>query len=139
MRTSLTAVILFLVLGSVVFGVGRPAFAELGDIAVGGEWTFRLTRGIGQMSLADRVADVERRITNVLSNPRYRQTGVRLSVRPAGSGASIMVEEAVILTVTPEDVADTGVKVTTMELARQWAQRLAKGINKAFPATVVAF
>lgn len=139
MRTNLTALIVLLVIGSVVLGVGRPAFADLGDIAVGGVWTFRLTRGIGAMSLAERVADVERRITNVLSNPRYRQTGVKLTVRPAGSGAAIMVEEAVILTVTPEDVADTGVRVTTMELARQWAQRLAGGINKGFPATVVAF
>ncbi|MGH2373828.1 MAG: hypothetical protein ACRDIC_10220 [bacterium] len=139
MRTNLTALMVLLVIGSAVLGVTRPAFADLGDIAVGGVWTFRLTRGIGAMSLAERVADVERRITNVLSNPRYRERGVTLTVRPVGPSAAILVEEAVILTVTPEDVADTGVKVTTMELARQWAQRLAGGINKGFPATVVAF
>lgn len=139
MRTNLTAIILFLVIGSLVIGFARPAFAELGDISVGGVWSFRLTRGIGGMSLAERVADVERRITNILSNPRYRQAGVTLSVRPAGLGAVIMVDDAVILTVTPDDVADTGAKVTVMELARQWAQRLAGGINKAFPTRIAAF
>lgn len=139
MRMALTALILFLAVGSLVLGLPRPAVAELGDISVGGVWAFRLTRGIGAMSLAERVAELERRITNVLSNPAYRQTGVTLAVRPAGLGANISVEGAVILTITPDDVADTGAKVTTLELARQWAQRLAKGINNAFPARVVAF
>ncbi|MGH2403006.1 MAG: hypothetical protein ACRDGN_00955, partial [bacterium] len=91
------------------------------------------------MSLTERVADVERRITNVLSSTRYRQGGVTLTVRPVGLGAAILVEDAVILTVTPEDAADTGVKVTALELARQWAQRLAGGINKAVPARVGTF
>lgn len=139
MRTKLTAMILFLAVGSLTLGLARPALAELGDISVGGVWSFRLMRGIAGMSLAERVADVERRITNVLSNPQYRQTGVTLRVRPAGSGAAIMVEGAVIITVTLEDVAATGVKVTTMELARQWASRLARGINQAFPARVASF
>ncbi|MGQ0548663.1 MAG: hypothetical protein ACT4PY_03215 [Armatimonadota bacterium] len=139
MRTNLTALIVLMAVGSLVMGVTRPAFAELGDISVGGVWSFRLTRGIAGMSLTDRVADVERRITNVLSNPRYRERGVTLTVRPVGPSAAIMVEDAVILTVTPEDAADTGVKVTTLELARQWARRLVGGINKAFPATFAAF
>lgn len=139
MRTHLTALILLLAVGSLVIGLAYPAFAELGDISVGGVWSFRLTRGTAGMSLAERVADVERRITNVLSNPRYRERGVTLTVRPVGPSAAIMVEDVAILTVTPQDVADTGVKVTTLELARQWAQRLAGGINKAFPARVTGF
>ncbi len=139
MRAHLIALIVVLVVGSLALGVVQPAFADLGDIAVGGDWVFRLTRGIAGLSLAERVAGVEQRITNVLSNPQYRQTGVTLVVRPSGLGAAILVDGAVLLTITPEDVADTGVKVTAMELARQWAQRLARGINKAFPARVVAF
>lgn len=140
MRTDRHAILLLALVGSLVLGLTHPASADPGDIIVGGVWAFRLTRGASGMTLAQRVADVERRITNILSTPRYRQAGVTLTVRPAGLGAAITVEDAVIMIVTPMDAADTGVKVTAFELARQWAQRLAAGLKKALPdATLNAF
>jgi len=133
MRTDRIALILLVATGGFVLGLAHPALADLGDISVGGVWAFRLMRGTSGMALDQRVAEVERRITNVLSIPRYRTGGVSLTVRPVGAGAAIMVGDAEILVVTPEDVAATGVKVTVLELARQWAQRLANGLNRALP------
>ena len=52
--------------------------------------------------------------------------------------AAILVTDYVVLTVVPEDAAGTG--VMTLELARQWARRLVRGLNRALPdASFVAF
>lgn len=133
MRTGRGSLILLVATWVLVLALVSPALADWGDIIVGGVWAFRLKNGLPGMTLEQRIVDVERRITNVLSTPKYRKGGVSLSVRPVGPSAVIAVEEATIIVVTPEDAAATGVKVTALELARQWAQRLANGLNKALP------
>ncbi len=113
---------------SLVFGLVQPALAELGDISIGGVWVCRLTKGAGRLTLEQRVQEIERNMYAVVNNPKYRAQGrVPVSVR----GSAIMVEDLVILTVSPEDVAGTGAKPA--EAANQWAQRLAKGLNHAIP------
>lgn len=139
MRNERLFVIPFMtVIAGLVLGLTPPALAEMGDVSVGGVWVCRITRGAGGQTLQQRMVDVERRITEVLSTPRFRRTGVAVSVRPMGQGAAILVTDYVVLTVVPEDAAGTG--VTTLELARQWARRLVTGLNRALPdASFVAF
>jgi hypothetical protein len=114
-----------------VLGLAAPAYAEMGDVSIGGIWVCRLSRGIGQMSLQDRMVEIERRIANVLHDPKNRGVGVRVTVRPVGRDAEIWVGNYSIMTVTADDVAGTNVRA--VEAARQWAARLVKGLNQALP------
>ncbi len=116
---------------SLVLGLIGPARAEMGDLSVGGVWVCRLTQGVAGLTLEQRMVDVERRMTQVLSTPEYRYSGVAVSIRPVGRDAAIAVGDRIILTVTTEDAAGTA--VTSLELARQWAQRLVVGLNRALP------
>ncbi|MDQ7841607.1 MAG: hypothetical protein RDU83_11365, partial [bacterium] len=83
-------------------------------------------------SLEQRVVQIERRITEVLSIPGIDRRSIPLLVRPLGRSATIVVAGITVITVTPEDAA--GTHVTTMELARQWARRLMAGLQRAFPS-----
>ncbi len=139
MRNERLFVIPFItVIAGLVLGLTPPALAEMGDVSVGGVWVCRIKNGAPGQTLLQRMVDVERRITEVLSTPRFRRTGVAVSVRPIGQGAAILVTDYVVLAVVPEDAAGTG--VTTLELARQWSRRLVAGLNRALPdASFVAF
>lgn len=119
------------VVAGLLAAVVATAHAAVGDISVGGVWVCRLTTGIRGLGLEQRVAEVERRITQVLSTPEYRGRGVGVLVRPAGADAEIVVGQMVVMVVTPADAAGTG--VSTRELARQWARRLVTGLNRALP------
>lgn len=113
-----------------LFTITPVASADPLDVSVGGLWVFRITQGAPGLTPDQRVAQVNRRITDVLSN--YR-SGQKLSVviRPSGSTASIIVGNIVVVTVGPDDVR--GTKVTPVELANQWAQRLHAGLLRALP------
>ena len=112
--------------------LARPALADIGDVSIGGVWVCRLTKGAGGLTLEQRMQQIERNMYMVVDNPKYHQRrSVPVSIRPAGQGAAIIVENLVILVVTPDDVAGTGAK--PIEAARQWAQLLAKGFNQALP------
>ncbi len=115
----------------VTAGLLGPALADVGDISVGGVWVSKITRDASGYSANQRAAEVNKRITNVLSRPELRHTGAAVTVRRDGASALILVADQLIMTVTPEDAAGTG--VSTLELARQWAQRLAQGLSKALP------
>ena len=109
----------------------HPALADPSDISVGGVWVAKITHGAAGFSATERIVEVHRRITDILSNPVYRHQGAPVSVRPVGYAAGIFVADQLAITVMPEDAAGTG--VTPMELARQWAQRFAQGLSKALP------
>lgn len=131
-RVNLTWLVLCGVLtSSLVLGPAAPAMAAMGDISVGGVWAFRLTRGSAGLTLEQRTVEVERRIAEILSRVRYRETGVAVAVRRSGRDAAITVSDVVIVTVTMDDTA--GTRVTPFELATQWAQRLKPGLNNALP------
>ncbi|MGQ0571362.1 MAG: hypothetical protein ACT4P5_17805 [Armatimonadota bacterium] len=128
----ITGLLRLLVTVSLVLGLAHPALAEIGDISIGGVWVCRLTKGAGGLTLEQRVEQVERNMYAVVNNPRYRgRRTVPVSVRVVGQGAAIMVDDLVILVVTPEDVSGTGAK--PIEAAQQWAQRMAKGLAQALP------
>lgn len=115
----------------VVSGLPRPAMADQGDISVGGVWVSKITHDSAGFSADQRAVEVNKRITEVLSSASLRRTGATVAVRPNGGSAMILVNDQLVMTVTPDDVA--GTKVSTVELARQWAQRLAQGLSKAIP------
>ncbi|OFX33508.1 MAG: hypothetical protein A2Z07_11940 [Armatimonadetes bacterium RBG_16_67_12] len=132
-HTTRGLVISIIAVGSLVLGLAYPALADIGDISVGGVWVCRITRGAGGLSLEQRVAKIDRQITEVLSIPGTDRRSLSVSVRPLGRSAAIVVADITVITVTPEDAA--GTPVATMELARQWARRLVAGLQRALPST----
>jgi hypothetical protein len=109
----------------------QPAMADQEDISVGGVWVSKITHDAAGFSAQERAVEVTKRITEILSNPTYRHAGAAVAIRPIGQSTAIMVGDQLAMTIMPEDTTGTG--VTTMELARQWAQRLAQGLAKALP------
>jgi hypothetical protein len=117
---------------AIVFGGVQPSLAGVGDISVGGVWVCRITQDAFGLTAQQRAVQITRQITEVLSAPKLRQ-GAVVSVRAKGPDVVIMVGEQIVVTVAPEDAR--GTSVSTIELARQWAQRLALGLSKALPDT----
>lgn len=113
-----------------VLGPAWPALADPRDISVGGVWITRLTHDAAGYTSFQRAVEVWRRITEVLSTPKFRQ-GTTVSVQPMGKAAFVTVGDMLVFTVTPEDAE--GTSVTPLTLARQWAQRLAEGLGNALP------
>ena len=111
------------------------SWADPGDIAVGGVWVFRLTRGASGLTLEQRVRLVEQRITNVLSQSELRPGDLRVEVRPAGANADIIAAGIRILTLQPADIE--GTRVPVVEAANQWAARLVRGLRQALPGREV--
>ncbi len=126
----------------------RPTLADPHDISVGGVWAFRITHGARGRSASERVVSITRRLTTLLSIPVLRRTGIVLEVRPSGPNAVILAGPPRLspaplpngiapefpirlVTVTPQDAE--GTQVTPLELARQWARRLAEGLARALP------
>jgi len=128
LHTEIVAVVL--VIGALLFGPSWPASADAEDISLGGVWVCKITQGASGYTAEERVVEVRKRIIEVLSIPEFRH-GVVVSVRPQGASGLIFVGDRLVLTVTPEDAVNTS--VTAVELARQWAQRLAQGLSKALP------
>lgn len=133
MHTTRGLVISIIAVAGLVLSVAYPALADIGDISVGGVWVCRITRGAGGLSPEQRVVQINRRITEVLSIPGTDRRSISMSVRPLGASAAIVVADITVITVTSEDAA--GAHVTTMELARQWARRLVAGLQRALPGT----
>ena len=114
----------------VALAASVPSLADVGDISVGGVWVCRITQPALGLTAEERAVQVNKQITEALSTPKFRR-GATISVRSQGPNARIMIDTLVIMTVTPEDAK--GTTVAPMELARQWAQRLATGLSKALP------
>ncbi len=132
MRSRMLAFVLVPVLAwGLSLSLAHPALADPSDISVGGVWVAKITHDAAGFSATERIVEVHKRITEILSNPVYRQTGASVSVRPIGLASGIYVADQLAITVMPEDAAGTG--VTPMELARQWAQRFAQGLTNALP------
>ncbi len=115
---------------AIVVATPTPSRADVGDISVGGVWVCRITQPALGLTVEERAVQVNKQITEALSTPKFRR-GATIAVRADGPIAKIMIDTLVIVTVTPEDIK--GTTVTTMELARQWAKRLATGLSKALP------
>jgi hypothetical protein len=130
----LAGVPVLLLIGLLVGGLAWPAFADdPRDVSVGGVWVARITAPAGGRSAEDRVLDITRQITEVLSDPRY-SFGAPVTVRQMGSDAWIVVGDRVVMTVAP---ADTGGVASTSSLARTWAARLAEGLTQARQGSAV--
>jgi hypothetical protein len=115
---------------AIVVATPTPSRADVGDISVGGVWVCRITQPALGLTVEERAVQVNKQITEALSTPKFRR-GATIGVRADGPAAKIMIDTLVIVTVTPEDIK--GTTVTTMELARQWAKRLATGLSRALP------
>jgi hypothetical protein len=118
-----------------IAGIAKPAFADQGDISVGGVWITRITHDWAGVSAADRATEVTRRITQVLSTPQLRQ-GAVVAVRQDGPTALITVGNILVFTVTPADAQGAG---SPMHVAKQWASLLGQGLTKALPGSAFYF
>jgi hypothetical protein len=132
MRADRLGVVAVSFIALAVAGWPQPSLADVGDISVGGVWVCRITQPALGLTAEQRAVQMNRQITEALSTPRFRR-GAVLSIRAQGSSATISVGDLLIVTVTPQDAK--GTSVGPMELARQWAKRLATGLSKALPDT----
>lgn len=114
----------------IVVATSQPVLADIGDISVGGVWVCRITQPALGLTAEQRAVQMTKQITEALSTPKFRR-GAVVSIRPKDSSATISVGDLLIVIVTPEDAK--GTSVAPLELARQWAQRLAVGLSKALP------
>ena len=131
MRVGQVAVLALALLGTAASAWAQaPPIADPHDVSVGGVWVCRITEPALGLSADERVVQMNKQITEALSTPQFRR-GATIAVRADGPNARILMERLIIVTVTPADTKGTTVK--TMELARQWAQRLARGMSKALP------
>lgn len=135
-RCRFTVAGLLIAAAVVAIGAVRPAFADPGDISVGGVWITRITHSCAGVSAADRATEVTRRITEVLSTPQFRQ-GAVVIVRRVGADALIMVGSLLVFTVTPADV--TGTSSTPAQVAKYWASLLGQGLTRALPGSTFYF
>jgi hypothetical protein len=115
---------------AIVVATPTASRADAGDISVGGVWVCRITQPALGLTVEERAVQMNKQITEALSTPKFRR-GATIAVRGEGPTAKIMIDTLLIVTVTPEDIKGTA--VSTMELARQWAKRLAMGLSKALP------
>lgn len=127
----LSCILAAVLLAATLTAMPGAALADVHEISVGGVWVSNITHDAAGYTADQRVVEVRKRITEILSNPKYRHAGAVVSVRPLGAAATIYVGDQLAMTVMPEDAA--GTTVTPMELAKQWAQRLAQGLSKALP------
>ncbi len=125
-----------LLAGILVLGLALPARADARDISVGGVFITRITSDASGYTSYQRAVQVNERITQVLSTPKFR-LGAVVAVRQDGPNGLITVGDLLVFTVTPQDAA--GTSATTVQLARQWAQLLAQGLSKALPDSTFYF
>jgi hypothetical protein len=137
MNRRLVALSIAVLTAGLVLELSLPALADERDISVGGVLVCRITQDVSGYTSYQRAAEVRKRITEVLSNPKFRQGGVAVEVRPAGDDALITVGGTLVFTVTREDTMGDSVAphMTPLEVARQWAARLADGLSRALPDT----
>jgi hypothetical protein len=124
--------------GVVLVYAWRPALAAPNEISVGGVWVCNITQGASGYSADQRVAAIRQRITNVLSTNGFRDNpNVFVRVRGVGPDAQVWVgdpqQQILVFTVTPADSA--GTSLTPVQVADQWAPRLAQGLGKAMPSS----
>ncbi len=121
---------IFTVLSVMLLVLAHPVLADPLSVSVGGVWVFKIVHGVAGLSPEQRVTEVNKRITQVLSKYRAGHA-VPINVRTVGGSALITVGDILVVTVTQVDATDT--KVAPLELARQWARRLAQGLARALP------
>ena len=119
-----------LLLAALIPALARPALADPREIAVGGIWITLIDHDAAGYTSFQRAIEVRRRITEVLSTPKFRE-GTTVSAQPAGTGAVVMVGGLLVFTVTPQDVKGTW--MTPLDVAHQWARLLAEGLSRALP------
>lgn len=114
---------------AVMLGMTLPAFADARDISVGGIFICQITHDAAGYSSYARAVQVNQRITEILSSPRFRQGG-SVVVRQVGPAATISVGDMLVFTVMPEDTDNIE---STADLAKTWAKLLAQGLSQALP------
>ena len=124
------AVVPLLLLVAAVPVLARPALADPREITVGGIWITLIDHDAAGYTSLERAIEVRRRITEVLSTPKFRE-GTTVSVRPMGKSAVVTVGGLLVFTVTPQDAV--GTSMAPLDVARQWARLLAEGLSRALP------
>jgi len=108
-----------------------PAVADQRDISVGGVYICTISHDAAGFTSFQRAVQVNQRITQVLSTPELRKGGT-ITVRQFGAAATISVGTILVFTVMPDD---TEGQMSTVALAKSWAQLLGKGLQTALPGS----
>jgi len=116
---------------TLVLAAALPGFADQRDISVGGVYICTISHDAAGYTSFQRAVQVNQRITQVLSTPGLRKGGT-ITVQPAGAAATVSVSNILVFTVMPED---TEGQLSTVALAKSWAQLLAKGLQVALPGS----
>lgn len=110
-------------LAAAVFAVAvAPVFAD--PVAFGGVTLFEIKATAGGKTPAQRVAEVEVRLVDILSETKILNTDV--VVKADKSERKILVKNRLLVTVTKEDAAFH--KTTIDKLAKNWRDQIAKKI-----------
>jgi hypothetical protein len=126
-----------LVAAVAILGLRDTARAAQNEISVGGVFVCNIAADASGYTANERAMAIQQRINSVLSTDSFRSNpNVFVRVQPAGSDALIWVgdkqKQILVFTVTPQDAA--GSSVTPLQLAQQWAPKLAEGLGKAMPS-----
>jgi putative lipoprotein len=117
MRAGLYCVVLLL--GSLLF-VSRPACAQDGTVAIGGQFLFKIRASAEGKTAEQRADDVTERLPDILGDTRL--TPDDITVEPAKGGLfKIMVKQHLLVTVTPADGQVN--QKTAQEQADIWAEQ----------------
>ena len=120
MRTRMSAWLLTLLLGGSLLAA-RPAHADNGVVAVGGEMLFTIRAASSGMSAPERAAAVTDRLAVILGAPTISPEDIRL-VPQKDKTVMILVQDRLLVTVTPEDGRPNG--KTSRQQAETWARQL---------------
>ncbi len=120
---------IFVIVALLLAVAPRPAAAEVGDVVLGGILVLRIRAHAGGLSLAERAAIVEQRITEALSRgPLAPETVV---VRQVNGQSTIFVGNILIITVDVNHANLNG--TTSVLLAERWARNLRSALPQALP------
>gem|GEM_PF-2005927 len=116
----------------VLFFMGSSAFAYYstpGDIVVGGDVVFRIRDSAGGYSIEARVAEIYRRLIEILSYAPVNE--VSITIHRVKGNCVISVGKYQLITVD-KNLADAN-NTTPEALAKEWVKKLLPALLKAKP------
>lgn len=106
---------------SCLLGAAPAALADEGDIAVGGEFLFRIRAAASGQSVKQRADTVTERLVDILADQTLTTSDVHL-VPQKDKTVRMMVKERLLVTVTPDDGKPN--QKTAVQQAQIWASRV---------------
>ena len=127
MKTKFSLLALLLLGAALVIS---PVRAEEGDIAVGSTLMFKIRVGADGKTVQERVDQVNERLPDILAAKKIRPSEIKAVPvdKKKDSNINIMVQDHLLVTVTPEDGKANG--FTVKKQAEEWVKSLRKTLPK---------